>query len=1838
MSTTNYKIFIASSLSLRKDRQDVADAVEDVNNVLRTQNRAFEFSTFDYVKDDRIVQKIEMGDAQEPVIRFLHESLVFVLIVRGRIGNLTISEFEGALKRYKEGRFPQYIFIFYDEDKSRDEINDKNSIPFTEFENRYLVKCELDSAYRLITHKTGYYIPFGGENFNGLKEQLTENLLNLINSEEWPIPGSIRNIDLKKADFYTDENRLDQCYKGIYFQRQFDTRLENAIENKQIIFINGSSLSGKTRAVMNSLSSKDAGWTYIFPNAEANDRNEAVMAKMSLFLDYFGKQLQDSHSTENGHAAYYPHPLHYVFIDDIHHEIDIPEEEDGDPKSKRQRKTVERFLSAAAKGMFKLIVTSTRKFQDTFLYDFISEDESTVQLVPIGEMSESEFLKAKNFFCGYGLIKHDRHFAYRTPGALLMDLTKIEKAYKDYLNTKKDRILTTRRSLLKAIKATSIWKQTNFGELSLLRSLTRYFAEEEDINDLKEKEIDNAINDLVKPRCGVTRTSESCLNIQEYVCYLIDYDGNLGKGDGCLPDEEKHLVRELLSYCAKNYDTQAPLTMQACKLGSRSDHKDVIGPWLFHIFLNDGQQSEPEKDWIKTLLKEKEENEAYPLPEEKSNYLFYYSKMFSNAFCAETGFQDALAIFKRSTPSLRSPNLLADLIRYAKTKEDWEEIHALDEYQKYAITEKRPFVLTRLMFLQKDFAHTLSYFNELAQGFDDHTAAAIAKYRIKSLGGPIKEDSDRKIKGDIYPIESGLETLALKVASEKDFERLLEIIRKYYCVKINDKQLLKSISDRTLDINAHSDDLTIVDLLSVLETVSLRKAIQGAFGPKSDDTESRRRSLLHARDYLEKTVFTSFPKTLRNAYTDETRLRRTGSVIINALIEVYGKSKEGLDFHTLRDTIVRISTMPHPLAPEREMKLMDCYAYNFMLQTKGCGALETREILEEGIMPRISDHDNPIVLSVELLNSMISTIWREKRTDENQRKSIIRRILPLYKQFHIHQDNFTYNILINSSINEKEAIGYISSMAESGIRPDLYSFCSLSNKLDDIQGVLSLIRLPDEIGLPEGYEIRKVLPDSVLHPASDDEQADGQKDILLDSEEYWEQVFYRKLKTDDDRFVAKECLNYLKDHKPGMLADGKLLNVIIKNKTNIIDLESVTAFIEDNKSETFPDSYTITNLTFRLSELAGADKRKHLDYYNELTEFLYKTGRLDWDRLLVERLRLFSSFGEQLSLAFLSADGDGTFHSEKVSAIGCLKIMKANNAKVDLRALHKNLRSIQGYDKNKNQIEKIYPYSPRYSHNLKVVESLKNDMPQNLQDAVRLLDWEDYTSAVQAFNMILDLWSRKNVGNADRFVEIKKIYETYFSEKAPNSETFSRLVKLADSYSDVTGYIYPAFDSAKKKRPELRLDSHFLSSVYRFSKCPKDLKDFTQVFMQKGGDIQLANAVSMTRHLLKFDHDAEASSLLGNIFQYLFRDGSNAPLELYGPPLSMISRENINGNLLYSAIVYAENNLLLKRRDIVDILLERYQHSLLDFNDNGLLPQLRTQGRVEDSKNFLSYILTLLMEREKIDNIPDNLLATAVEGLKEYSHYCRFILAMRKSGNEAVEPIVAPLLIKLRSWMKQPKDKKGARELYSRIITYSKINYLKNEHLLPSIHMLSTEDHWSGRRMDCSFVRSVVDEIVGVLTLKKQIEYAIQNLPMPYTLTLKYIYYGRRKRLEVEDDTKHLVRNFESQYARMIIDGQIDFDDIVRLPNEWERSGWIPGKELLAALYTTYGTLSKSSSDTAIREEANRYHAAMSKIISAAKAANHEYIRFYYNEIGRLEKPCGHYVSVSRKDFRYLTR
>ena len=1803
---SDYKVFIASSLTLTKDRQDVEDAVLALNEG-QLKDSGIQFSIFDYVKEEAIVQRLERGDAQDPIRRHLYESLAFILIIRGRIGNLSVSEYEDASQRFMEGRFPENIFIFYDEDHSRDEEKDDKGVSYPEFEENYLRKEQLDSAYRIIHHERGYYIPFGGKH-PSLKEQVMTYLSRLVCSDDWHFPGSLRNFHLQKEDFYSDENRLDKCWKYIYFSRRFDSELDDAVANKQILYVEGASLSGKTRAVMQLLSSCDDGWIYILPGYGAINRMEAVSDEIEAFLSYL-----------HNHKV---HPLHYFFLDDVH---ELLEDEDN-PSNGRLRKNLRLFLSLASQGAFKLIVTSTRPFSQT-LGLFIDEDSNAVQSVFIPEMQKNEYKKAIAFFSGYGLLPYHHSFEYRTTGALLIDLDLIRSSYLDFLNQKKASLI--RHAFLKSVKAASIWQRTNFGELGTLKSLTRYFLERNGVEDWNDSLFDMAVNALIdKPQCGITRMNPSKIIIQEYVCReLIGFDGNIKENNEDAVEKEKSLIRDLMEYCL--HVNKTPLVQQVGKLGARSENSAEIGPWLMGVFSGDDKVEQA--PWVDALRREKADHETDQEPEE-DEYRYWYSLVFSNAVHYAPSFQDAQLIYNKAVPSLRAPILLTNLMRRAKTEEDWEQIRELDEYKRYVIREKEPFVLSRLMEFQKDFTTLMGYFHSVAESFSYHPAQ-VAEARLKRLDGISPSGEDRQILKDISIMEDSLDALGRSVRSEEDFEELMEQLRSYYCVRVTSHDVLEKIRRGTLDPRVRKKELTLLDLLSVLETSAFRLAVQGAFGVPPPFISTNKKALQTAESFVKNQLLPSFKPTLAGPFTDETTARRTASSCINALIESLGH----LGFERVRDTIFKSARCPHPLKSGKQMILLDCYAYIYMLQADACSPVHARGLLDDYLIPHTQDPDNPLVLSTIQLNLVLEKVLKSKQTSY---QDVLSKILPLYRQNHIRLDTRSYYLLIINARNEAEAVERIKLMLDDGVSPDLFTLCALAERVSDMKGALGLAYIPMEI-LPDGYETRDVLPEVVLsHPA-----IRLLREHLAASKKWWEQIFEKQCESETDRTILESALNYIKKNLPDVLEGSRVLNAIVGNDSFLTATNAVFDLIQEYEGDAFPDIYTFSKITKRVSKLKGKEKRRFLVAYNALTIKIFKKVPWEWAHIATMRANLFSNFDEVLGLVFKKEEENGevSFSDEHLPLIGYLKKLSAEEIP-NLPLLFNILENVSGYEEAEQQVLAIFPTMESYDWNRHLTERyLSGESNQRLNDVIRSLRWTDYSSAVLSFNRLIHQWSIDQRGNPSRFEFAWKLYQTWFKHGSPMPETYSALVSCCNSYEEVINDVYPAFDLAKQKYPQLVLDGFFLARLFRFGGCAADIRAYSEVFLQKGGIISSETIGTAMIQMLAFD-DPDSAEVLTGVCKNLFGE-EKTQLKRFGPPFSQLNPNKVSGKMLYAAFSYSLKNHLFSMEQIIDCLIRRYKNVLLN-TPYDFLPLALKYGKGRNDR-FIMLVLMRLLEVSQVPEIPSEILQSATLSLRNFGEYRLFIRALRKGrclNIDDMVPAVVRLLFEQKvGWIRRPEleGTEEARGVFSRIVTYCKINRLRNGHLLPNKDEIDPNDRWCQRSMDCAKLKAIINPILGKRTIHEQIQSATQNLTDRYLATIRSIIYEKEDR-SFKDDTWVLqkIKEFEDEYAVLISSGKISFRGMTSLASLWIKSNILPSAKIIAALYGAYSELAQNAEDEAVKEEAAFYHETMLNVYKEAKRKQFTYTKWYYSSLGKLneqeaQKNYGVIISIAEFEKEY---
>ena len=657
-----------------------------------------------------------------------------------------------------------------------------------------------------------------------------------------------------------------------------------------------------------------------------------------------------------------------------------------------------------------------------------------------------------------------------------------------------------------------------------------------------------------------------------------------------------------------------------------------------------------------------------------------------------------------------------------------------------------------------------------------------------------------------------------------------------------------------------------------------------------------------------------------------------------------------------------------------------------------------------------------------------------------------------------------------------------------------------------------------------------------------------------------------------------------------------------------------------------------------------------LSYYNDLTQKLYEKGIIDWSYTLPLRLLLFSSTQEQLSLLFWNYDENGeiNFYTQQVTPNAYIQNIKKNSYGIKENKLYESIHRIEG---GKTElltlVNELFPSTKEYSKNqLLIHDYLKGDYNDGIWEAVHSIDWKNYTSGIQAFNIILNKWTKENSNTPNRFEIALNIYDYHISKGGGNSETFSILAKCANNKEDIYKKLYPIFDKTKQNRKELNLDNHFLSSVYRLGKSCFDLKEFTQVFEQKGGKPDVDNAASMLRYMLRYPSDKESDNTLQEVCMYLF-EKDKTELNINYKPICLINKESVSGQILYTAIVYSERNNLYNQNQIIDSLTSNYRKQILDWSDSGLLAQLNKNTR-KGNTIYIFQLLTKILEYEKIRTIPNAFLKGAVKGMNNYNDYFSLIMALRKTECQNIDDIIEPLIIRLYSqgfgnrWIENTDNKyylTESRKLFSKIVTFSKLNCLKNLHLLPSNTDTLQANNWDTRSMDCAKIRAIVKDVVGQRTLAEQIKHAINNLDNRYILSIKSIYHHERTRLTIDDWSKERITQYEIEYAKRIKDHDISFEEITEIPTHWIKSGWIPGIEIIAAMFIAYKKISFDNSNTDIKEEAIRYYHGISSMLRKSKEKGYKTVTIYYYQLGRLKETMNKYhVTVDRRAFYCNTK
>lgn len=1762
------KVFIASSLSLKYDREEVKKAVDKLNE---KDNPAYFFSYFDYIFDKRLVQQLELKDAQDAVRPFIKKSLVFVMIIRGRVGNLTKSEFEDALARYKSGRHPQHIMIFWDEDTSKDDLNDGKSMSYATFEKTYLETSCLDSAYREVLHKKAYYIPFGG-NYGSLEKQVYENVSNLCNS--MPIPGAIVPSTITAQDFYSDRNRIDNCYDEIYYVRSFDKELSHLIDENNVIMIQGASLSGKTRAAMRLFSRLEGGFLYMLPN---------TLEGLNCLLDRFDL-------IQNHYKDLHTHSRLYLFVDDAH-DLDFS----TNPKvHEEQMRRLRNFLLFIQSHDIALVLTSTQ--DETIITNLLGENYPYA-LVEIKRMSDVEYNEAYEFFRSYGLARSN-NTQFRTLGSILIDLDAIKSSYRSFLQVSKDERAIC-QCLLKAIKAVSIWKRTNIGELNMLINLTLYFIGKNDRST--RMNVVAAINALRKlNQSGIVHVAKDRLSIQEYVyTFVLNCSGGvLDDNETVSFEDEKDLVCDIMSYCydynqSLDLDEQpVSLTEQAAKLGRRTTNRTEFGCWFYRLYTTNksvkrkGQMS-PEpwcKDYQEEFINAKD-----IFLQEGEKFRDNYSLIFANAMYGMS-FEDALDVYEKSDESLRSPRLLAALLR--TTDANLEQVTQLPEYEQFKYD---PNVLCLLMSYAPSFDAANAYFSQMESNMI-WNVREIINLRLKWLNLDYIEDKELLQKN--FAVERCLAILAGKVQSEDDWQKLCVILRRYFYVRIADRSRLESLEKYPQTVGCKAEKLTTIDLLSLLNVYVRRRVIKSVFQTLDD-----------AKVFMDKQIYACGATLL----TIEKRNAIVAS-IVNALAERF--KEEPFD--------ARMEMIFKPAYP----MYIDCYTYTFMLHN--ANFLQIQKIIR-AVSLQLANPQQVLVLSTEFLNSLINSIYELKYISSELCRSYINRVEQLYDIFSVPRDIFTYNICIKKSQTLAQAAEYLSAMGRQNITPDKYTLVSYCSKMKDVEMILGLAVLDKRLILPNDFTPHPSLRECLLQK----ESVKWCQEQMFDNEEYWLRFFRCDVSEDKHRQIMQNCFEYLLNYNPDMLKDGKVLTTLVANTTYMVSFQDVWQFI-DNYGYThypehdFPNYHTFLKVCVRLSKLNPYEKRLELPKLNSLTQDMCRDGRISWAWVHQNRLLLFTSSREYLELCYPKKDGVELVNGDvKRCVSGIRKNYKEYTLK-NLKAIHFYLRKLNDYKDNSVFFHEQIPYLSVEDYKDEDYSKDKVYLFNNELNA--LVDSKDFEDAVNMFN--------------DFFLSEENKTGYDFERLYPSVETFSILVKFARSMEDVTR-LYRMYDEARAKDNLLTMDGHFLGSQFPLNKTLAESHACVELF-EKYGTYDIHTLEVFLTTCAKNDDDDDSMALMQELYDYFFHKGTS-DWTTRRAPLPLISRENVTLNTLAIVMRHARKRCRIEDTNMLDeycigVLLTDYKHLLL----YGLLSWTDMQAWTMFTFEDWMRILDACKNELKGKRVNSYALKFIIDRMSSFEEYCQFMEVLRAIEHPRMDDILKNILEKFyvqkshAGWIRYAQNEwiTDIRRLFASILTYCFINKLQFKHLLPSQPESPTD--WDAKYFLGSDARQIVQSVVKEINdVNYWFKYVLGNLDEPYLMSLQLLCRDRDINFaDATDKSKELLLTWEKAYAEKIKNGLVPFNEIRQCISQCMHAGRYPGVELVAALFCAYRK-HKSDSDEEVKKEATKYYDNLNISLSHFKKQKDclEY-KFYLKDLGQLtdqEAARNLRVAVNKNVFYELT-
>lgn len=1807
-----HKIFVASSLELQEVRETV-DATIDFFN--KKENVPVKFRCVRYETCTEVLQTADKEYAQRKIDPLLFDSSIFFLVIDETVGDMTRFEFELAWNRFKKGIMPYYMFIFKKK-SSEEEVVNTEGYKYEKLLGDYTLKVhKADMLGNLVPHLKVYDIPFSSQ------EELKNKILGQLERMPGKLPpkGSKHGRNLVKDDFYSDILRKNR-FPDHFYHRPFDDELQKKMRRCKMVLVTGYSLSGKTRSVMEALKEVEDGWVYAI-----GDKTEGVLEKLEMLKRYM--QVPD-------------HLKLYIEIDNLDQHLDVDEydaflEAFGD------------LVNVVMDGDNGTIVATASNYNSVNECLQLEDYNDRFCHIQMPKLSTTELHKALKWFksCGVETIP-EVNSGFNQIGALFVNLDKLKSLYKAFL--KKGDVM--RRSILKSIKAQSIWRSDEFGNKDLLRSMTEYFVMKDNPQYcFGVTAFGQSLDALCQNgQMGVTDSYER-ITVEEYVYrYVIGYDGNVtcSRKYNELVEMELELCKDILCYCQcqrqNNPDWvlgKESLTRQVSKVVRRCDHSGAITRSLYEMWRGEGGD-----DLALMLQADRVEYEKNSETNPSDREAHFYSGIVKKYLMvtSDEGIKKHLEVYERVPSNLRVDELFATLIRIARTP---EERRGLREHQDYKRFEAMPCTVFAEIAWAETFEERKELLGKVKNPCEGLNAPQLAERLLDNGNKPYA----------LFYYGKMLRKLVWLVRTEEEFDELCELLRENVMCLLRDREMLYAIKSRRVVFD--QDTLTTIDLMGLLGWWAASQCIINVYG---DNLESCERIVTK--------LINCVGATLNQKFTSELQVRMVVSTICSRLID---HVSDRVDYDEAYETLFVPLEIEPPLQNGRKMILRNAYTYTAMMKCRGADVRTSMNLFTNDLVRHVQDEEgNPLSITLYTLNTMLAMCKNEKR-------KYLEQINDLYDLLEIERDIFAYNILIEVARDLQTVRKILETMKEKKVSPDVFTYLVILRNADvGFQDALWLLSSSDcciegvcaQEGLPEFLPDKETLQQLIKGINSltsselyyvkkmlrnkHGEQLDNLtiQQILHLVKQAWVSLFGKPLESDDDVAAFEFCLKHLHQNHPELLEDNRIFNTVLKNFSFIEDLDETLEYIKTEPafSAFKPDGYTADALLSKALLHQGIDQKIAA---SSLNAFIKDHPECLTTLVIARRIDLFRKQDDSIEFVFFGKNKEEI--NGKYSPFGYLEQMC--KLEIPLNAFVISIfMSIEGkkpYDKIADLLRRQTYYKPNYddicairelvlpyTDDLPEVYGRKTTMVENkniawrfkqkpfgtiitteeVEGALERLDWKDANSALCALNDILNFYVFRQYGDGT-FDIVFNYYQKYVIENdscnGPSSFTFNMLAK-ALTVNNAAKKWQILFKEIKKWSGRITLHPYLLMDLAKTVKTVDSLVKMSQAISDLGcrPGPQTADALVfyLNRNLMQTDKK-NAYPILVDMLHYVFgkseEDRDPGVLEKNGRDSLMLGFyadwNNISEQLLQTLILFNYNQP--KKNKYSDYyIVKRIVEIVPDSTVAALMNRL-----VKDKSNLELARVYVPMFFNKDRNYSDSVLEFIVDMLPydDKEQYDKLLESFYIYNLTIPESVILLLLKRLPSDTDDPEMLRSLRKIYTNIV----MNYLRQGDMLcQSILLPEVYRRWCHRSLDCIGVRGVLDKF-----------------HFPFYSNLIKLFFQNTGQLS-KKEYKALART-QDKYFILISNGETGVDELERLPDVWHqlvgfsKKHWEPKERLILSIVGDYANHPF---------RAARYIAAIGKSVAYAALHCMANTKVRYNSIGIFSETSGFFALVSTEELK----